>query len=110
MSDIVSIIVTSYNHAEYLRQRMESLLAQTYKAFEIIVVDDCSTDESLKVLKEYERDPRVKIVALDRNGGYANACNIGVKLSSGEFIMFAECDDYNDSDHVRVLLDKITKK
>ena len=107
MSDLVSIIVTSYNHAEYLRQRMERLLAQTYKKFELIVVDDCSTDESLKVLKEYEHYPQVKIVALDKNGGYANACDIGVNLSSGVYIMFAECDDYNDPDHVRVLLDKL---
>lgn len=107
MNDLVSIIVTSYNHAEYLQQRMESLLAQTYQKLEIIAVDDCSTDESLKVLKKYERYPQVRIVALDTNGGYANACNIGVKLSSGDFIMFAECDDYNDPQHVRILLDKL---
>jgi glycosyltransferase involved in cell wall biosynthesis len=110
MSNLVSIIVTSYNHAEYLRQRMESLLTQTCKEMEIIVVDDCSTDDSMKVLKEYEHYPQVKIVALDRNGGYANACNIGVKVSSGDFVMFAECDDYNDSDHVRILLEKLTEK
>ena len=104
MDELVSIIVTSYNHAEFLDQRMKSLLNQSYQNVEIIVVDDCSTDNSLDVLEPFKKNPQVSIVALDNNNGYAEACNIGVGLSRGDFIMFAECDDYNLPNHVEDLL------
>jgi len=104
MEELVSIIVTSYNHAEFLDQRMESLLNQTYQNVEIIVVDDCSTDNSLAVLAPFKRDPNVFVKALEKNHGYAEACNIGVGSSRGDFIMFAECDDFNSPTHVENLL------
>lgn len=104
---LVSVIVTSFNHAEYLRERIDSLLAQTYENIEIIVIDDCSTDNSLQVLKQYESHPRIKIIALEKNRGYADACNLGVNVTSGDFIMFAECDDRSEPDQVRFLIDKL---
>lgn len=104
---LISVIVTSYNHAEYLDQRMESLLRQTYPDLEIIVVDDCSTDNSLAVLEKYKKDPRVRIIALTANGGYARASNLGVTLSRGEYVMLAECDDYNEPSHIAVLHDML---
>lgn len=105
--ELISVIVTSYNHAEYLDERMESLLQQTYKNLEIIVVDDCSSDRSVEVLTKYDCHNHVKIVALEKNGGYANATNLGVSLSNGGYIMFAECDDFNESTHIEVLYDKM---
>lgn len=107
MNNLVSVVVTSYNHAEYLEQRMESLLGQTYQNLEIIVVDDCSTDDSMSVLENYRKYSHITIIALENNSGYANACNLGVSLSSGEFIMFAECDDYSDLRQVETLLRKL---
>lgn len=107
MNNLVSVVVTSYNHAEYLRQRMDSLLRQTHDALQIVVVDDCSTDGSMEVLKAYEGFPRIQIVGLDKNIGYAGACNLGVSLCEGEFIMFAECDDFNEPDHVKILLERL---
>jgi glycosyltransferase involved in cell wall biosynthesis len=106
--ELVSVIVTSYNHAEYLDQRMQSLLKQTYTNIEIIVVDDCSTDQSAAVLEGYKQYPSVKIIVLDKNGGYANACNLGVSLCNGEFIMFAECDDFNEPTHIAVLMNGLS--
>ncbi len=103
MAELISVIVTSYNHAEYLDQRMESLLNQTYSNLEIIVIDDCSTDNSRDVLAKYKNRGHVKIIALEKNGGYADACNLGVSLSHGQFIMFAECDDYNAPTHIELL-------
>lgn len=100
----MSIIVTSYNHAEYLERRMDSLLAQTYDNLEIIVIDDCSTDGSFEVLKEYSKYQHIKIITLTENGGYAKACNLGVQLSKGNYIMFAECDDYDEPDHIAILM------
>lgn len=101
---LVSIVVTSYNHAEYLPERMDSLLAQTYTNLEINVVDDCSTDDSVEVLAHYESDPRVRLTLLKQNVGYAQAGNLGVSLSKGEYIMFAECDDFSSPRHVETLM------
>ncbi len=83
---------------------MDSLLAQTYDNLEIIVIDDCSTDGSFEVLKEYSKYQHIKIITLNENGGYAKACNLGVQLSKGNYIMFAECDDYDEPDHIAILM------
>ncbi len=90
---LVSIVVASYNHAEYLPQRMESLIAQTYPHIEIIVIDDCSPDDSLRVLRCYEDDPRVRLIVREQNGGWVAVSNQGIELSRGEFVIFANCDD-----------------
>lgn len=90
---LVSIVVASYNHAEYLAQRMDSLIAQTYPHIEIVVIDDCSTDDSLQVLRRYENNQRVRLIARERNGGWVAVSNQGIELSRGEFIIFANCDD-----------------
>jgi glycosyltransferase involved in cell wall biosynthesis len=90
---LVSVIVASYNHAEYLVQRMGSLLAQTYENFEIIVIEDVSPDNSLEVLRQYENNPRVELVVRERNGGWVEVSNQGIGLARGEFILFANCDD-----------------
>ena len=90
---LVSVVVASYNHAEYLAQRMDSLIAQTYPHIEIIVIEDCSTDDSLQVLRRYENDPRVRLIVLEQNGGWVAVSNQGIELSRGEFVIFANCDD-----------------
>jgi glycosyltransferase involved in cell wall biosynthesis len=104
MQSLISIIVTSYNHSTYLDQRMVSLLNQTYSNSEIIVVDDCSSDDSAQVLRKYLDHPRVRIVELDRNRGYAYASNLGVSLAHGDYILFAESDDYSEPMQVETLL------
>ena len=90
---LVSIVVASYNHAEFLERRMESLIAQIYQNIEIIVIDDCSPDNSLEILRKYESHPKVKLVVREQNGGWVAVSNQGVELSSGEFVIFANCDD-----------------
>ena len=90
---LVSVVVASYNHAEFLEQRMESLIRQTYQDIEIIVIEDCSTDNSLEVLRKYETNPKVKLIVRENNGGWVAVSNQGIEMSSGEFIIFANCDD-----------------
>lgn len=90
---LVSVIVASYNHAEFLVQRMESLIAQTYQNMEILVIDDCSTDNSVEVLQQYKSHPKVRLVNREQNGGWVAVSNQGVDMSCGEFIIFANCDD-----------------
>ncbi|MFZ2197026.1 MAG: glycosyltransferase [Thermodesulfovibrionales bacterium] len=104
MNDLVSIIVTSYNHAEYLKKRIDSLLDQTYKNLEIIVVDDCSTDGSIVILEDYKKYNHIRVIALEKNTGHANASNLGADMASGNYIMFAECDDFDSPLHVETLV------
>jgi len=93
----VSVIVPSYNHARYLRQRLDTVLRQTYQDFELILLDDCSTDESCSILREYASDPRVRAEFNEVNSGSTfKQWNKGVKLARGKYIWIAESDDYAD--------------
>lgn len=93
----VSVVIPNYNHARYLRQRIETVLRQTYKDFEVILMDDCSTDESRSVISEYAKDPRVRIEFNERNSGSTfKQWNKGVRLARGKYMWIAESDDYSD--------------
>ncbi len=92
---LVSVIVALYNSDKYISQTIDSILSQTYKNIEIIVVDDCSTDESAIIVKNYvKRDERVKYFVLEENsGGPAKPRNIGINSSVGEYVAFSDSDD-----------------
>ena len=92
--DKVSVIIPIYNREKYLNRCLDSVLNQTYSNIEVICVDDKSTDDSLRVCRDYQRkDNRVKVVALEKNGGVSNARNTGIKNASGEWIAFVDSDD-----------------
>jgi Glycosyl transferase family 2 len=94
----VSVIVPNYNHARFLRQRIDSILAQTYQDFELILLDDCSTDESRSILEEYARDSRVRLEFNSANSGSTfKQWNKGVALARGKYVWIAESDDYADA-------------
>ena len=104
---MVSIIVPVYNTAKYLKKCIDSLLAQTYSDVEIIIVDDGSTDKSLNICKEYEtKDNRVKVLT-KANGGQGSARNMGIDISTGEYIMFVDSDDWVDTRIVEILLSEL---
>jgi len=88
----ISVIIPVYNCEEYISDTIDSLLNQTYRDFEIILVDDGSTDNSCKLIKEMP-DRRIKLFFNDRNRGIAYTRNKGVELSNGEFIAFLDDDD-----------------
>ncbi len=93
----VSVVVPNYNHARYLPQRIESILHQTYQDFELILLDDCSTDQSRAVLSQYVGDPRVHTEFNKSNSGSAfRQWNKGVHLARGKYVWIAESDDYAD--------------
>lgn len=93
-----SVVIPSYNHARFLRKRIESILGQTFQDFELILLDDCSTDESQSILLEYAGDPRVRVELNKANsGGPFKQWNKGVRLARGEYIWMAESDDYADA-------------
>jgi glycosyltransferase involved in cell wall biosynthesis len=93
----VSVIVPNYNHARYLRRRIDSILAQTYSDFEVILLDDCSTDHSREILTYYTDNPKVRAEFNPKNSGTPfKQWNKGVQMARGRYIWIAESDDYSD--------------
>lgn len=91
---IVSIITPLYNCQDVIRETIDSVLAQTYPHWELIIVDDVSSDNSREIVKEYEAlDKRIKLIELSVNGGAAIARNKGVEVAQGRFIAFLDSDD-----------------
>ena len=89
MTNKVSVIIPAYNSAKFLAETIESVLRQTYPVFEIVVVDDGSTDETKEVCSHY---PIVKYI-YQRNQGVVGARNTGVRISKGEYLLFLDHDD-----------------
>lgn len=104
---LVSLVVASYNHAGFLARRMDSLIGQTYPDVDILAIDDKSPDHSVEILRHYEANPRVHLVLRDQNGGWVTVSNQGVDLSSGEYVLFANCDDDCDPRMVERLVDAL---
>lgn len=94
-SPLVSVIITSYNRARYIRKAVSSALSQDYKNVEVIISDNCSSDETLDVLSEILEDPRVKLHVNKSNiGPVANFQRSLYSLASGELVSFISSDDY----------------
>ena len=93
-SDLVSIITPVYNCEKLIEETMSSVKAQTYENWEMILVDDCSTDNSAKIIKNYaKRDSRIKYFKLKENSGAAVARNTALEKSNGRFIAYLDSDD-----------------
>lgn len=99
----ISVIIPVYNTEKELPKCLKSICDQTYKDLEIICIDDGSTDGSSQVLDEFSmKDNRIKVVH-QKNGGESNARNTGLKMASGEYIAFCDCDDWIDTDMYEIL-------
>ncbi len=92
----ISVIIPNYNHAAFLKQRIETVLAQTYQEFEVIILDDCSTDSSREVIEQYRQHSKVgHIVYSEKNSGSTfKQWQKGIELAKGDAIWIAESDDY----------------
>ena len=94
MEGLVSIVTPAYNCGKYIGETIESVLKQSYENWEMIIVDDCSTDNTRSVVEEYtKRDKRIKYYSLDVNSGAAVARTKAMELASGEYIAFLDSDD-----------------
>ena len=94
---LVSVVVPNYNHAPYLRQRLETIYAQTYRNFEVILLDDCSTDDSRNILREFHsiHANNTRLLLNDKNsGGVFNQWRKGISEACGDLIWIAESDDF----------------
>lgn len=97
----VSILTPAYNAADYIAETIESVLAQSYKDFEYIVCDDCSTDNTLNIIRKYaSRDPRIAVIRNEVNLGIARTRNRLLEHASGQYIVWQEADDISVSDRI----------
>jgi len=92
----VSIIMPYYNSAQYIKETIDAIIAQTYKDWELIIVDDCSpAPETVEVLKDVVgMDNRIKVIRAEKNGGAGLARNIGIKAAEGRYMAFCDSDDW----------------
>lgn len=103
----VSIIVPNYNHAKFLRRRIDTILKQTFQDFELILLDDCSTDGSQMILREYA-SPRTRFEFNELNSGSTfKQWNKGVRLATGKYVWIAESDDYADERFLETLVPRL---
>lgn len=108
-SALVTVIVPVYNVEEKLNKSINSLMNQSYKNIEIILVDDGSTDSTAKLCDEFaERDNRI-IVIHKNNGGVSSARNAGIEAANGKYVMFVDSDDYTDEKSCEVMVNAIEK-
>lgn len=99
----VSVIITAHNYGAYLVKCIESVLNQNYDDYEIIIVDDGSTDNTADILKGYEGRERIKIVRNEKNLGLILSCDNAIKVSAGEYVIRLDADDYFDDNALLVL-------
>ena len=103
----VSVVIPVYNVEKYVEECLDSVINQTYKDLEIICVDDCGSDNSIKIVEEYARkDQRIKIIHHDKNMGAGSARNTGVKNSDGEYIFFVDPDDCLNLNIIELMVEK----
>lgn len=94
MSPVVSVVMPAYNSEKYIARSVKSVLEQTFRNFELIIVDDCSTDKTYETIKELlKTDGRIRCCRLKKNSGVAVARNFGMSLSRGEWIALVDSDD-----------------
>lgn len=106
----VSIILPVYNVGRYLRQCLNSIVNQSFKDIEIIIINDCSTDNSLQIINEYQKkDDRIFLINLKKNSGVSNARNEGIKIATGKYIAFIDSDDWIKQDFIEILFNGIEK-
>jgi len=89
---LVSIVVPVYNAERYLKDTLQTVLDQTYEKWELLLVDDCSTDTSVEIIKTY-KDKRIKLILQEKNSGAAVTRNRGIVEATGEYIAFLDADD-----------------
>jgi glycosyltransferase involved in cell wall biosynthesis len=93
MAGLVSIIMPSYNTASFIGESIQSVLAQSYKDWELIIVDDCSPDNTDDIVKPYLQDKRIKYIKNEKNSGAAVSRNRALREASGKWIAFLDSDD-----------------
>lgn len=110
MTPFISIIMPVYNVEKYIEKSVESVLSQTFTDFELVLVDDCSPDNSGKICDDFaKRDSRVRVIHLEKNGGVSNARNTAMQEIQGRYLCFLDSDDYFDENMLEVLAESVSE-
>jgi len=110
MNILVSIITPSFNSSEFIESTIQSIILQSYKNWELLIIDDCSIDNSIEVINKYvSNDQRIKLVSLEHNSGAAVARNIGIQQAKGRFIAFLDSDDSWHPDKLKMQINFMLK-
>ena len=108
---LVSIITPVYNAERFLSETIKSVQEQTYKNWELLLVDDCSKDNSAKIIKEFNRtDDRIKYIKLEKNSGASISRNTGIKNAKGRFIAFVDSDDLWEPEKLEIQISYMLEK
>jgi len=105
---LVTVMMPVYNGGKYLRPTMETILGQTYRDFEFLLINDCSTDDSLETIRSFS-DPRIRIHTNEKNMGQTPSLNVGLKLARGKYIVINDADDFSLPKRIETQLDFIRK-
>ena len=108
-SPLFSVIIPTYNHANFLGKALESIIEQTYNNWEAIVIDNYSTDETSKVIDKY-KDSRIKYFKISNDGIIAKSRNLGIKVAKGNWIAFLDSDDTWTKDKLEICLKNIDEE
>ena len=108
---LVSVIIPNYNHSRYLKERIESVLNQTYCNIEVIILDDCSTDRSIDIIEQYRSNTRIKQIIINESnsGSTFRQWQKGFMYATGEYIWIAESDDIAHPDFLKTIIDRMSE-
>ena len=107
-TQLVSIVIPTYNHAKFISKALKSVIDQTYENWEAIIIDNESVDETYKLINNFN-DPRIKYFKISNDGVIAKSRNLGIKEAKGDWIAFLDSDDWWTKDKLEVCLSKISK-
>ena len=109
--NLVSIIMPSWNTARFIEESIQSVIAQTYTNWELLIVDDASTDNSLAEARKFEKtDARIKVFASEKNRGVSASRNFAIKHASGRYVAFLDSDDWFGRNKLEVVFQIICKE
>jgi teichuronic acid biosynthesis glycosyltransferase TuaG len=107
---LVSIITPSFNAADFIKETIESVQNQNYTNWELLIIDDCSTDDTINIIEHFAtNDNRIKLYKLKKNSGTAKARNVGIEAASGKYIAFLDADDIWFNDFIETSVQTINK-
>lgn len=109
MNEKISVIIPVYNCEKYLNKCVDSVLNQTYTNYEIILIDDGSTDRSSEICDKYEKVSKKVKVLHQKNSGVSQARNNGVDIAEGKYICFLDSDDYIEKEYFKFAIEKMQK-
>ena len=109
MNPLVSIVISCYNRKDFIAETLNSCLCQTFRDFEIVIVDDGSTDNSLSIIKPYTMLPNVTVIR-QQNGGPGSARNRGILNAKGKYILILDSDDILRNDHLQLMVDAMDNR